>query len=279
MTLATLSAVLKPALRERYAVGGLVVLGWEDARAFVQAGEAERLPVILQAGPACRRHTPLTVLAEMFRFLGQNAEIPVVAHLDHGYTIEECRDAVECGFTSVMYDGSRHEISKNIDETAAVAELAHAAAVSCEGEVGFVGYDGGEESAATNPDDAARFARETAVDALAVSVGNVHLQQTKSATIDFQALHAIESATSVPLVIHGASGIDADIRRRMARGTAVCKFNVGTELRVAFGNALRAAVNRDHGRFDRIKILSETEKPVEEAAREIIRSFGPAASP
>ena len=278
MTLATLSEVLAPALENHYAVGGLVVLGWEDARAYVRAAEAEGTAVILQAGPACRKHTPLRVLGEMFRFLGQSAEVPVVAHLDHSHSMRECMEAAECGFTSVMYDGSANEISRNIDETAAVAEMAQSAGISCEGEIGYVGYDGGTASAATAPDQAARFARETGVDALAVSVGNVHLQQTKVADIDFQAIYAIESVTSVPLVIHGGSGIDSETRRTMAKDTAVCKFNVGTELRMEFGRALRAAIDRDAARFDRIQLLSETEKPVEEAARAIIRSFGPAAN-
>ena len=275
MTLASLPDVLNPALKDGYAVAGLVVLGWEDARSFVRAGEAEGLPVILQAGPACRKHTPLSVLGEMFRFLGKNAGIPVVAHLDHGYSTEECREAIECGFTSVMFDGSRNDLSENIDQTAAIAEIAHAYDVSCEGEIGFVGYDGGEDSACTNPEKAALFARETKVDALAVSVGNVHLQRRKAAKIDFDAVRAIESATSVPLVIHGGSGIDEATRRKLARTTAVSKFNIGTELRMVFGNSLRAAVNLDAERFDRIQLLSETEKPVEIAAREIIRSFGP----
>ncbi|MDE0110670.1 MAG: class II fructose-bisphosphate aldolase, partial [Albidovulum sp.] len=185
------------------------------------------------------------------------------------------REAIECGFSSVMFDGSRNAISENIDQTAVVAEMAHAYDVSCEGEIGFVGYDGGEDSARTDPEEAARFARETKVDALAVSVGNVHLQQRKAAKIDFDAVRAIESATSVPLVIHGGSGIDASTRRKLARTTAVSKFNIGTELRMVFGNSLRAAVNLDGERFDRIQLLSETEKPVEVAAREIIRSFGP----
>ena len=93
MSLATLSEVLQPALKHGYAVGGLVCLGWEDMRAYVAAAEAENAPVILQAGPGCRAHTPLPVLGAMFRNLAENASVPVVAHLDHGYTYEECREA------------------------------------------------------------------------------------------------------------------------------------------------------------------------------------------
>jgi fructose-bisphosphate aldolase class II len=249
MTLATLSEVLQPALKDGYAVAGLVVLGWEDARAYVAAAEAEGAPVILQAGPGCRAHTPLPVLGAMFRALGEPASVPVVAHLDHGYTAGECREAIDCGFTSVMFDGSRKPVAQNIDETAAIAGIARAAGVSCEGEIGFVGYAEGEASARTDPQDAARFARETGVDAMAVSVGNVHLQQQKQAEIDREALQAIEAATEVPLVVHGGSGIPVEMRRRLARTSKICKFNIGTELRMAFGAALRDAVNRDPDRF------------------------------
>ena len=273
MTLATLSEVLEPARSHGYAIGGLVVLGWEDARAYVNAAEAEQAPVILQAGPGCRAHTPLPILASMFRTLGESADVPVVAHLDHGYTYDECREAVECGFTSVMFDGSRTELQQNIDDTSKVVELAHSAGISCEGEIGFVGYDQGEASATSDPGEAEAFAQATKVDALAVSVGNVHLQTTKSAKIDLDVLSAIEAVTDIPLVIHGGSGVPSESREHMARNTAVCKFNIGTELSMAFGNSLREAVARDPKRFNRVQILKETEEGVSAAARTVIRSL------
>ena len=162
MTLVTLAQVLQPALKGGYAVPGLVCLGWEDMRAYVAAAEAERAPIILQAGPGCRAHTPLPILGRMFRHLAEQASVPVVAHLDHGYTLEECRAALDAGFTSVMVDGSKLPLQANIDLTAGVAELAHAAGASCEGEIGFVGYAGGAASAGTVPDEAARFAETQA---------------------------------------------------------------------------------------------------------------------
>ena len=195
MTLATLRDVLQPALAGRYAVAGLVTLGWEDMRAFVAAAEATGCPVILQAGPSCRAHTPLPVLGKMFRHLAEEASVPVVAHLDHGYTMDECREALEAGFTSLMYDGSRAPLAQNIDETAKIVEMAHAAGISCEGEIGFVGYADGENSAGTDPEEAAQFARETGVDAMAISVGNVHLQQDKEGGLDEDRIRAIEALT------------------------------------------------------------------------------------
>ncbi len=273
MPLATLKDVLQPALKGGYAVGGLVTLGWEDMRAYVAAAEALGCPVILQAGPGCRAHSPLPVLGKMFRHLAESASVPVVAHLDHGYTFEECREALDSGFTSLMYDGSRKALAQNIDETARVAELAHAAGVSCEGEIGFVGYADGENSAGTDPDEAAIFARESGVDAMAISVGNVHLQQDKVGGLDMARIRAIEAVTNVPLVIHGGSGVPVAQRRELALNSNVCKFNIGTELRMVFGAALREAVNADAARFDRVSILKETEEPVMRAAMEVLRAF------
>ncbi len=273
MTLVSLADVLQPALKNGYAVAGLVTLGWEDMRAYVAAAEAENVPVILQAGPSCREHTPLPVLGKMFRHLAEQASVPVVAHLDHGYTAEACRMAIGSGFTSVMFDGSRSPLHQNIDDTAAIVEMAHAAGVSCEGEIGFVGYSGGEGSSGTTPEDAAQFARETGVDAMAISVGNVHLQQDKEGGLDEARIRAIETVTTVPLVIHGGSGVPELQRRALAQGSKVCKFNIGTELRMAFGTAMREAVNRDAERFDRVTILKETHDPLVAATRHVLQAF------
>jgi len=274
MTLVSLSDVLRPALVGGYAVPGLVCLGWEDMRAYVMAAEAERSPVILQAGPSARAHTPLPVLGAMFRSLAENASVPVVAHLDHGASIDECRAALDAGFTSLMFDGSRLPLTQNIDLTAAVVELAHAAGASCEGEIGFVGYAGGAESAGTDPEEAAIFARATGVDALAVSVGNLHLQRQPGGGLDLGRLRAIEAVTDTPLVIHGGSGVPAAQRAALAASSNICKFNIGTELRQAFGIALRAKLAADLTCFDRLAILQATHAAVFEAARTVIRSLG-----
>ena len=273
MSLVTLAEVLQPALKGNYAVAGLVTLGWEDMHAYVAAAEAEGCPVILQAGPGCRAHTPLPILGKMFRYLAEGASVPVVAHLDHGYTVEECREALESGFTSIMFDGSRKSLNENIDETAAIADIAHKMGVSCEGEIGFVGYSGGENSAGTDPAEAAKFAKETGVDAMAISVGNVHLQQDKEGGLDIERIRAIEAVTTVPLVIHGGSGVPVEQRKLLATTSSVCKFNIGTELRMAFGAALREAVNADPDRFDRVTILKETHDPLVATTRQVLRAF------
>jgi len=273
MTLATLSEVLQPALKNGHAVAGLVCLGWEDMRAYVAAAESSQCPVILQAGPGCREHTPLPILGAMFRHLAEQASVPVVAHLDHGYSIEDCQVAIDSGFSSVMFDGSRKPLQQNLDETAEIVALAHAAGVSCEGEIGFVGYDGGEESDGTDPDEARKFATETSVDAMAISVGNVHLQQNDGSGLDIERIRAIEALTSVPLVIHGGSGVPTPQRTMLAKESNVCKFNIGTELRMAFGRALRASVASDTERFDRNAILKDTIEPLTQSTQTVLNAL------
>ena len=273
MTLATLKDVLQPALIGDYAVGGLVTLGWEDMRAYVNAAEAEGLPVILQAGPSCRANTPLPILGKMFRTLAETVSVPVVAHLDHGYTFEECQVALDSGFTSLMFDGSRKPLAQNIDETARIAEIAHAAGISCEGEIGFVGYSEGENSLGTDPEEAAIFARDSGVDAMAISVGNVHLQQNHEGDLDEVRIRAIEALTEVPLVIHGGSGVPLEQRQRLARTSKVCKFNIGTELRLGFGKSIRQILAEDVDVFDRIQILKQVEPDLQAAAQIALRGI------
>lgn len=273
MTAARLSDVLGPARRGGYAVAGLVVLGWEDARAYAEAAEALGAPLILQAGPGARAHTPLPVLGAMFRALADAAQTPVVAHLDHSRDLGDCRAAIDHGFTSVMFDGSKLPLEQNIEATGAAVAAARPHGVDVEGELGVVGYAGGEASARTDPAEARRFWAETGVSALAVSVGNVHLQQERAAEIDLDALRAIRAAVDGPLVLHGGSGIPVRMRRRLAREGLASKFNIGTELRVAFGAALRDKLAAAPDAFDRIEILRATEEPLRRAASEVIAAL------
>ncbi len=273
MTVATLNDVLRPALVGHYAVAGLVVLGWEDARAYVAAAEEARLPVILQAGPGCRKHTPVAILGRMFRHLAEQAAVPVVCHIDHAKTVDECREGMDCGFTSLMIDGSMLPLAENIALTRNVVKLARPHGISVEGEVGVVGYSGGAASAHTSPDEAEIFARDTGVDALAISVGNLHLQTEQQAIIDMASLAAIEAVTTVPLVLHGGSGIPVATRQLLASQTRVKKFNIGTELRLAFGKALRKSIADNPGTFDRVTLLAATEPALRLEARRVMEDL------
>jgi fructose-bisphosphate aldolase, class II len=278
MTVASLRDLLDLAMAGRHAVAGLVVLGWEDALAFTEAADETGLPIVLQAGPGCRRHTPVRILGTMFRHLAEQARVPVACHIDHATTLEECVRGIDYGFTSVMIDGSSLPLDENIALTNRVVDIARKAGVSVEGEVGFVGYADGRVSLVTSPSDAARFEAETGIDALAVSVGNVHLQTEKTDGIDLATLSAIEAITQVPLVLHGGSGIPAEMRQQLAREHRVKKFNVGTELRQAFGRSLRQTLAERPQSFDRIELLKPTIGAVREAAREVLLNLGPSGS-
>ena len=271
MTRATLRDVLGPG----HAVAGFVCLGWEDARAYVAAAEAEGAPVILQAGPGARAHMPVAVWGAMFAALADAALVPVVTHLDHGDRYDVCKEAIRARFSSVMFDGSKLPLEENIAQTARIAAMARAAGVTCEGEIGYVGYAEGAASQGTDPEEAARFAGETGVDAMAVSVGNVHLQREAGAGLDEARIAAIRARTDVPLVIHGGSGVPKAQRRALALSGQIAKYNIGTEMRQAFGAALRAGLAAQPERFDRIEILRATEAPLAQAARTVIRNLRP----
>ena len=271
--IASLAQVLGDAKREKTAVAGLVCLGWEDMRAYVAAAESENLPVILQAGPSCRRHTPLPVLGTMMRYLAEAVSVPVVIHLDHGTSIDECKEAIDSGFSSVMFDGSRLSLRENIKKTKAVVEIASAYGISVEGEIGFVGYAKGESSAGTDPNEASLFASETNIDAMAISIGNMHLQLDTETPLDETLLRKIQEKTQIPLVIHGGSGVPKRQRAFLAENSNICKYNIGTELRVGFGKGLRATLDSDPTVFDRVQILSALEPQIEADARDVLRSI------
>lgn len=275
MTAATLKDVFPAALSGHYAIAGFVVLGFEDARLYVEAAEEAGLPIILQAGPGCRRHMPITLLGHMFRHLADRASVPIVCHIDHARSYDECHVAVESGFTSLMIDGSALPLPDNIALTQSVVALARRHALSVEGEIGAVGYQDGASSSLTDPQEAQTFVDQTGVDALAISIGNVHLQTEHKAAIDLERLAQIEAVTRVPLVLHGASGIDPAMRRHLAKATRVKKFNIGTELRQTFARSLRDFLQKNPAEFDRLKILSSTVEPMRQLAVKIIRELGP----
>lgn len=253
---------------------GLVCLNWEDAETFVAAGQEAQVPVILQAGPGARAHMPVSIWGAMFRELGARADIPVVAHLDHGGSLEECEAALQAGFTSIMYDGSRLPLEENLRSTAEAAKMARAAGASIEAEIGFVGYADGQSSDGTNVGDARAMAALD-IDALAVSVGNVHLQQGPLARIDWDLAQALSQVARQPLVIHGGSGVAAADRARLAREFGVAKINVGTELRQTYGETLRCVLAQDQTLFDRLAIAKAIRpKMVDTAAKAMAEAWG-----
>ena len=275
MTAVNLSTLLKKANNNNYAVAGLVVLGWEDALAYTQAADETGIPIILQAGPSCRKHTPVPILGKMFRYLADQTKTHICCHIDHGYSLKECKEGMDNGFTSVMFDGSKLPLSKNIKVSLSIVKLAKTYKVSVEGEVGIVGYHNGKISEGTKVNEAKRFVDESGVDAIAISVGNTHLQTNKIAKIDIKKIIDLQNVINIPLVLHGSSGIGNAMRRKIAKTTNVAKFNIGTELRLIFGNSLRANILQNKDVFDRVKILKPTIKEIKKVAMKVILNIGP----
>ena len=275
MTAVNLTTLLKKANKNNYAVAGLVVLGWEDALAYTQAADETGIPIILQAGPSCREHTPVPILGKMFRYLADQTKTHICCHIDHGYSLKECKEGMDNGFTSVMFDGSKLPLSKNINASLSIVKLAKSYKVSVEGEVGIVGYHNGKISEGTKVNEAKRFVDESGVDAIAISVGNTHLQTNKIAKIDIKKIIDLQNVINIPLVLHGSSGIRNVMRKKIAKTTNVAKFNIGTELRLIFGNSLRANILQDKDVFDRLKILKPTIKEIKKVAMKVILNIGP----
>jgi fructose-bisphosphate aldolase class II len=275
MTAVNLTTLLKKANKNNYAVAGLVVLGWEDALAYTQAADETGIPIILQAGPSCREHTPVPILGKMFRYLADQTKTHICCHIDHGYSLKECKEGMDNGFTSVMFDGSKLPLSKNINASLSIVKLAKSYKVSVEGEVGIVGYHNGKISEGTKVNEAKRFVDESGVDAIAISVGNTHLQTNKIAKIDIKKIIDLQNVINIPLVLHGSSGIGNAMRRKIAKNTNVAKFNIGTELRLIFGNSLRANILQNKDVFDRLKILKPTIKEIKKVAMKVILNIGP----
>ena len=276
MTAVNLKKILNDANKNNYSVAGLVVLGWDDALAFTQASDETGIPIILQAGPSCRAHTPISILGKMFRYLANQTKTNICCHIDHGYTLDECYEGIDSGFTSVMFDGSKLSLKQNIKISKKIASRAHKHNISVEGEIGFVGYDSGKISEGTNIEEAITFANNSNVDAMAISVGNTHLQTSKKANIDFHKIKLIERNVKIPLVLHGSSGIPLSQRKILSRKTNVAKLNIGTEIRMAFGDSLRKNLKKNRQIYDRLKILNPTIKDLVKVTKKVIKQIGPA---
>lgn len=274
--LANLTDLTGPALKGGYAVACFNVFGYEDARAVVDAAEARNASVILAVNLDMTEFMPLQHITGMLRPLAESAGVPVCIHLDHNYEIDTVKHAIDCGFSSVMYDGSQKPIADNIAGIQAVVEHAHKQGVSVEAEVGSVPYAKGRDhikSAPTSVAEAVAMVQQGQPDVLAISIGNVHRIEDSYVDIDFENFEALERAVEIPLVIHGTSGIKPEDIRHLARRN-VCKFNIGTCLRQRFGSALRATLASDEKLFDRLTIMQKVMPELSDEASQMIELLG-----
>ena len=274
--ISNLKDIFIPAQDEGYAVACFNVFGYEDARAVVEAAEARNASVILSINLDMRQFMTLEEIIGMLRPMAEKAKVPVCLHLDHTYEIDIVKQAVDSGFTSVMFDGSQLPISENIAAIRDIVSYAHPKGVSVEAEVGSVPYSSGRDhikSTITEVSEALAMEEQGQPDALAISIGNVHRLESGSVAIDLVRYNELEKALSLPLVIHGTSGLeDKDIQMLALR--QVAKFNVGTILRKSFGNSLRTTLESDPDLFDRITIMQKVIPDLRTTATQVIHLLG-----
>ena len=233
-------------------VGAFNVIGIEHAAAIVAGAEAAAAPVVLQVSQNCvAYHGALGPLSHACVTIAGSAAVPVALHLDHATDMELIAEAAGLGFGSVMYDASDLPYDQNVSATAAVARWCHERGTWVEAELGEIGGKEGVHSprARTDPGDAARYVDATGVDALAVAVGSSHAMLTRDAVLDTGLIARIHGAVSVPLVLHGSSGVpDAGLAAAVAAG--MTKINVATQLNKVFTAAVRDCLAADASLVD-----------------------------
>ena len=271
-----LKDILTPAQDKNYAVACFNVFGYEDARAVVDSAEARNASVILSINLDMRQFMTMEEIIGMLRPMAEKSKAPVCLHLDHTYEVDAVKEAIDVGFTSVMFDGSQLPISENISLIRDVVDYAHPKGVSVEAEVGSVPYASGRDhikSALTEVADALIMEQQGQPDALAISIGNVHRLESGTVEIDLERFNELEKALNLPLVIHGTSGLeDKDIQMLSLR--QVAKFNVGTVLRKSFGNSLRSTLESDPELFDRITMMKKVIPELRATAAKVISLLG-----
>lgn len=277
--LVNMTEMLNKAKEEKYAVGQFNINNLEWTKQILLTAEDAKSPLIVGVSEGAARYmggyrTVFGMVKGMTEDLG--ITVPVAVHLDHGSTFENCKKAIDAGFTSVMIDGSKKPIDENIALTKQVVEYAHARGVSVEAEVGTVGGTedgvyGGIRYA--DKDECLRLVKETGVDCLAPALGSVHGLYRGEPKLGFPEMVEIRDLTGVPLVLHGGTGIPDDmIKKAIERGTA--KINVNTECQIAFHKAILKILAENPGVYDPRKFIGPASTAIAKAVKEKMEVFG-----
>ena len=233
--LVNMNDVLLPAKEQGYGVGFFNAVNVEMARAVIETAEELNSPVMVGTAEVLLPAMELERVAEYLIPMAQKAKVPVCVHYDHGLTKERCKQAIELGFTSIMYDCSMDDYETNIAKLKEMTDACHALNITVEGELGHVGDNAGSGKLAnpsdyfTDPDTAVDFVRRTGVDSLAVAVGNAHGDYAFPPKLDFERIRKISEMTDLPLVLHGGSGLSNDDFRQ-AVSLGICKVNIFTDI-------------------------------------------------
>ncbi len=282
MPLVTTKEMLKKAQAEGYAVGGFNANNLEIVQAIIEVAEEERAPVILQASQGAIKYAGLEYIVAMVRVAAEKATVPVALHLDHGTDYLQNIKCMRAGFTSLMFDGSKLPFDENVALTKKVCEMAHAVGIPVEAEIGQIGKAGGDEPGVAiekaqefyaKPEEAKRFVELTGLDSLAAAIGTIHGCRTPFAKLDIPRIEKIRELTNVPLVLHGASGVDnEEIKKGIAAGMS--KINIDTRIRMAFVKKTREVLAEKPDEIDPRKVLGPAKEAAKEVIRDRMRHFG-----
>ena len=277
MSLVSSKELLLKAQKEGYAVGAFNVENMEMIQAVVAAAEEMNSPVIIQTTPSTLKYADLGYYYSNVKFAAENARIPVVIHLDHGDSFDLAMRALRGGYTSVMIDGSHNRFEDNIALTRSVVDACRPAEVPVEAELGKVGgkeddLDGGA-GGYTVPGEAEEFVARTGVDSLAIAIGTAHGVYKAEPKIDLDRLSEIRALVSVPLILHGTSGVpDEVVKECVKRG--ICKVNYARDLRIAFSNGVKKVLSERPETYDPKKYNSVGRDFVKEYVRQKITVLG-----
>ena len=277
--LANTGELLRKAEAGNYAIGGFNIYNLEGVKAVIAAAESTKSPALLQVHPAAYEHGGNGLLA-LCRVYAEESTVPVAVHLDHSTSTKDIEAALKSGVSSVMADGSHLALEENIAFVRSAVEKANAAGATVEGELGRIsGTEDGLtvemiDARMTNPDEAKDFVAHTGIDMLAVCIGNIHGKYPFPPQLDFERLKAIHDCVDVPLVMHGASGLEeGDIKRSIELG--IRKFNVNTEVRNAYLQTLRDCMAQTQ-KMDLVTIMQHAENVMKTVIIEHMVFFGSA---
>ncbi|MTT30976.1 class II fructose-1,6-bisphosphate aldolase [Terrilactibacillus sp. BCM23-1] len=279
MALASMTEMLNKAKDGKYAVGQFNINNLEWTQAILQAAEEEKSPVILGVSEGAAKYMGgFPVVTAMVNALVKtmNITVPVAIHLDHGQSFENCKAAIDAGFTSVMIDGSHHPIDENIAMTQEVVKYAHEKGVSVEAEVGTVGgKEDGVVGGVTyaDPQECLRIVKEAEIDCLAAALGSVHGDYDGEPKLGFDEMKEISELTGAPLVLHGGSGIpEHQIKKAIELGHS--KINVNTECQQVWTAAVREKLNNDSKVYDPRKVIGPGKAAIVNTVKAKIEEFG-----
>ena len=257
MPLVTSKKMLDDAQKGGYAVGAFNAENMEMVKAIIAAAEELQAPVMIQTTPSTVKYASLQMFVAMVTAEASKASVPVCLHLDHGNSFELAVQAMKAGYTSVMIDGSAKDFEGNIDISKQVADVANALSVPVEAELGKVGGKEddleAEADTNTNPQEAKEFVERTGVTTLAIAIGTAHGFYAGTPVLDKKRVSEIRELVSIPLVLHGASGLsDEEVKECVERG--ICKVNFATELRKAYTDACKKLLEEKPETYDPKKL-------------------------